>query len=124
MGERLLSHLSPANASKYGVKPEGEGVIDGQHTLYLILDAERQSQGENLMPPFVQAGPIEVLAASPCEVVVEGGAAEVYNRRRGTPGARRAIRRRSRGCGLRRGKAFRPAQNGGSTEVGNERFGA
>ncbi len=73
MGKRLLSHLSPANASKYGVKLEGEGVIDGQHTLYLILDAERQSQVENFMQPFAQAGPIEVLAASPCEAVVERG---------------------------------------------------
>jgi len=48
-------------------------VIDGQHTLYLILDAERQSQVENFMQPFAQAGPIEVLAASPCEAVVERG---------------------------------------------------
>jgi hypothetical protein len=71
MGSMLLSHLSPANASKFGVDIRGDAVLDGQHTFVLILEADRQGQIEDFMQPFKQAGPVEIYPASECETVVE-----------------------------------------------------
>ncbi len=71
MGEFLLNHLSKRNASKYGISIHGEGVLDGKHTLYLILEAEDPATVEQFMQPFKQAGSVEVWPANTCETVVE-----------------------------------------------------
>lgn len=71
MGAMLLTHLSPSNASKFGVQIQGDAVLDGQHTLVLILEADQKSQVESFMQPFMQAGAVEISPASTCEVVVE-----------------------------------------------------
>jgi hypothetical protein len=71
MGSMLLSHINPANARNYGVELHGDAVLDGQHTFVLIVDAEEKVQVENFMQPFSQAGPVEIVPASSCEVVVE-----------------------------------------------------
>lgn len=71
MGNMLLSHLSPSNASKFGVGIRGDAVLDGQHTFVLILEANSQEQVEAFMGPFKQAGPVEISPASACETVVE-----------------------------------------------------
>lgn len=70
MGSMLLYHLSEPSASQHGVKIHGEGVVDGQHTLFLIMEAERREQVEQYMQPFMQAGSVEVWPASRCEAVV------------------------------------------------------
>jgi hypothetical protein len=70
-GAMLLQHLSPANALKYGIDIHGDAVLDGKHTLVLVLDAQDKSQVEAFMQPFSQAGPVEVFPASHCEAVVE-----------------------------------------------------
>jgi uncharacterized protein with GYD domain len=67
----LLTHLSPANARKFGISLHGDAVLDGQHTLVLILEAEEKNQVENFMQPFSMAGPVEIWPASECEAVVE-----------------------------------------------------
>jgi uncharacterized protein with GYD domain len=67
----LLAHLSAENTAKYGITIHGEGVINGGHTLYLILDAPDEASVQRFMQPFAQAGSVEVLPASPCEVVVQ-----------------------------------------------------
>ncbi|HUI28898.1 MAG TPA: DUF3303 family protein [Candidatus Acidoferrales bacterium] len=74
MGGMLLSHLSSRNAESYGVRIKGEGVINGKHTLYLIIEAPDEQQVKKFMEPFAMAGSVEVMSASPCEVVVERGA--------------------------------------------------
>lgn len=74
MAPMLLKHLSPSNAANYGIKIQGEAVINGAHTLYLIVEAPDQESVNRFMQPFAQAGSVEVLAASPCETVVERGA--------------------------------------------------
>jgi hypothetical protein len=71
MGAMLLAHLSPRNASKYGLTIHGDAVLDGQHTLVMIVDAPGQEQIENFMQPFKMAGPVEIAIASTCESVVE-----------------------------------------------------
>lgn len=74
MAPMLLQHLSPTNTASYGVKIQGEAVVNGAHTLYLILEAHDQGSVNRFMQPFAQAGTVEILPASPCEVVVERGA--------------------------------------------------
>jgi hypothetical protein len=73
MGQQLLVHLAPENGRRFGVTLEGDGVRDGQHTLYLIVEAATPAHVEDFMQPFRQAGAVEGLAAPPCEAVVERG---------------------------------------------------
>ncbi len=70
-GAMLLTHINPLNARKFGVDIHGDAVLDGQHTFVLIVEAEGPSQIENFMTPFKQAGSVEIVPASTCEVVVE-----------------------------------------------------
>lgn len=71
MGQMLLQHLSKANARKFGIELHGEAVLDGQHTLVLILEAEQKEYVEQFMAPFAQAGSVEIIPASACEAVIE-----------------------------------------------------
>ncbi len=71
MGQMLLQHLSKANARKFGIELHGEAVLDGQHTLVLILEADQEESVEQFMTPFRQAGSVEIVPASLCEAVVE-----------------------------------------------------
>jgi hypothetical protein len=70
MGAMLLAHVSQANAQKYGIDIHGEAVVDGGHTFHLILDAPDGGRVNEFMAPFEQVGTVDVLPASPCEVVV------------------------------------------------------
>lgn len=71
MGSMLLQHLSPAQAQRFGIQIHGDAVLDGAHTLVLILEAEDQEKVEEYLQPFQQAGVVEIFTASPCERVVE-----------------------------------------------------
>lgn len=71
MGPMLLRHMSPQNAATFGVGIQGEAVLDGKHTFYLILSAEDASKIQAFMAPFAQAGSVEVWPASTCEQVVQ-----------------------------------------------------
>ena len=70
MGQMLLEHLTKANARKYGIDLLGDAVLDGQHTLVLIAEAEDPQYLRDYMQPFAQAGTVEITAASTCEAVV------------------------------------------------------
>ena len=71
MGQMLLQHLTKTNARKFGVDLIGDAVLDGQHTLVLIAEAEEKEYLQNYMQPFAQAGSVDIVAASTCEAVVE-----------------------------------------------------
>ena len=73
MGPMLLTYLSGESAGEYGVKINSEAVVDGAHTLYLIVEAADKGQVEKFMEPFTRVGSVEILPASVCEVVVERG---------------------------------------------------
>ncbi len=73
MGQMLLSHLSRMNARKYGVDLQGEAVLDGQHTLMLIMQAKDKDSVEKFMQPFTMAGSVDITTASSCEAVVGRG---------------------------------------------------
>jgi len=60
MGQMLLDHLGAASAQKHGVTIHGEAVLDGQHTFYLIAEADDRSRLEEFLQPFAMAGSVEV----------------------------------------------------------------
>jgi hypothetical protein len=70
MGAMLLTHLSRMNAQKFGINLQSEAVLDGQHTLVLILEAKDKASIEKYMQPFAMAGSVEISPASECEAVV------------------------------------------------------
>jgi uncharacterized protein with GYD domain len=69
----LLQHVSKPNAAQYGINILAEAVVEGQHTLQLILEANNTQKVEAFMAPFAQMGSVDVLPANPCEVVVSRG---------------------------------------------------
>jgi hypothetical protein len=76
MGQMLLDHLGAANAQRHGVTIQGEAVLDGQHTLYLIAEADDQKRLEAFLQPFAMAGSVEVWPASHCAAMVARGGCE------------------------------------------------
>lgn len=73
MGGMLLTYLSPENSEKFGIDIKSEAVINGKHTLYLILESESEEQIKKFMEPFAQNGSVEIMPASMCEIVVDRG---------------------------------------------------
>ena len=39
MGAMLLNYLSRPNVSRHGVEIHGEAVVQGEHTMYMIVEA-------------------------------------------------------------------------------------
>ncbi len=70
-GAMLLTHINRLNARKFGVDIQSDAVLDGQHTFVLIVESDSPANIENFMQPFKQAGSVEIIPASTCEVVVE-----------------------------------------------------
>jgi hypothetical protein len=70
IGPMLSQHVSSTNAEQHGLNLHGEAVIDGGHTLYLIVDAPQKETVDRFMAPFSQMGSVEVMPASSCEAVV------------------------------------------------------
>lgn len=73
----LLAHLSPDSAAAYGITMHGHAVVDDQHTLYLIAEADDQDAVQRFAAPFAQAGTVDVLPSSLCEAVVARGGCAV-----------------------------------------------
>jgi hypothetical protein len=76
MGQMLLAHLSPVNARKFGIDIQSDAVLDNQHTMVLILEADNLQSIDQFMQPFKMAGSVEVWPASTCEVVVDRAGCE------------------------------------------------
>lgn len=62
-----------AAAPEAGVRILAEAVVDGEHELNLIVEADDANTVERFMSPFGQMGRVTVRPASPCERVVERG---------------------------------------------------
>jgi hypothetical protein len=76
MGAMLLNHLSRSNVRQHGVEIQGEAIVQGEHTLYLIAKAHDESRLREFMRPFQMAGSLEIYSASTCtRVVASGGCA-------------------------------------------------
>jgi hypothetical protein len=70
MGTMLLQHISPANARNFGINIHGEAVVNGEHTFYVIADAQSTEEVNQFMAPFTGVGIVEVMPASLCEEIV------------------------------------------------------
>src|SRR6516165_6627504 len=64
LGAALLNYLSRPNVVKHGVKIQGEAVVRGEHTMFMIAEAEDETGLSALMAPFRQAGSVDVFPAS------------------------------------------------------------
>src|SRR4051794_14173611 len=73
MGARLLNHLSQPNVRKFGVQIHGEAVVQGEHTMFLIVEAVDEVGLRAFMQPFETAGSLDIYPASTCVRVVASG---------------------------------------------------
>ena len=72
-GAMLLNHLSRPNVRRHGVQIQGEAVVHGEHTLYMIVEAADESGVREFMQPFEMAGSLDIYPASTCARVVASG---------------------------------------------------
>ena len=76
IGATLLNHLSRPNVRRHGLEIQGEAVVQGEHTLYVIVQADDESHVREFMQPFQTAGSLDIYPASTCaRVVASGGCA-------------------------------------------------
>ena len=76
MGASLLNHLSRPNVRKFGLHIQGEAVVHGEHTMYMIVEADDEDRLRELMQPFQMAGSLDIYPASTCvRTVASGGCA-------------------------------------------------
>ena len=69
-----MNHLSRPNVRQHGVEIRGEAVVQGEHTLYLIVEADDEGRLREFMQPFQTAGSLDIYPASTCARVVASGA--------------------------------------------------
>ena len=73
IGAGLLNYLSRPNVSKHGVRIHGEAVVRGEHTMFLIVEADDRERLLEFMEPFHSAGSVDIYPASTCAGVVASG---------------------------------------------------
>jgi hypothetical protein len=71
MAAGLLAIIS--GAGNHDIKIHGDAVTDGQHHLYLIVEAADVEAVRSYLAPFAQMGSLSVAPASHCEQVVARG---------------------------------------------------
>jgi DMSO/TMAO reductase YedYZ molybdopterin-dependent catalytic subunit len=76
MGASLLNHLSRPNVRRFGLQIHGEAVVQGEHTMYMIVEAADEGLLRAFLQPFQMAGSVDIYPASTCvRVVASGGCA-------------------------------------------------
>ncbi len=79
MGASLLNHLSRPNVRKFGLQIQGEAVVQGEHTMYMIVEAVDEDRLREFMQPFQMAGSLDIYPASTCvRTVASGGCAAPF----------------------------------------------
>ncbi len=73
LGALLLNHLSRPSARRYGVEIKGEAVVEGDHVMYMIVEAGGADQVRRFVQPFAEAGTVDVYPASTCVRAVASG---------------------------------------------------
>jgi DMSO/TMAO reductase YedYZ molybdopterin-dependent catalytic subunit len=73
MGATLLNYLSRPNVRKHGITIQGEAVLRGEHTLYMIVESNDEAGVREFMRPFALAGEVDVYPAATCAGVVSNG---------------------------------------------------
>jgi DMSO/TMAO reductase YedYZ molybdopterin-dependent catalytic subunit len=72
-GANLLNYLSRPNVRQQGVEIKGEAIVEGEHTLYMIVESGDETQVREFLQPFAMAGSVDVYPASTCARVVASG---------------------------------------------------
>jgi DMSO/TMAO reductase YedYZ molybdopterin-dependent catalytic subunit len=72
-GASLLNYLSRPNVRQQGVEIKGEAVVQGEHTLYMIVESSDENLVRQFMQPFAMAGSVDIYPASTCAGVVASG---------------------------------------------------
>ena len=86
MGASLLNHLSRPNVRKFGLQIQGEAVVQGEHTMYMIVEAVDEDRLREFMQPFQQAGSLDIYPASTCvRTVASGGCGAALPASAGVP---------------------------------------
>ena len=73
MGANLLNYLSRPSVRKHGVEIQGEAVVRGEHTMYMIVESNDEALVREFMQPFAMAGTVDVYPAATCAGVVSNG---------------------------------------------------
>jgi len=73
IGATLLNYLSRPNVRKYGIEIQGEAIVRGEHTMYMIVESADEERVREFMKPFAMAGNVDVYPASTCAGVVSNG---------------------------------------------------
>src|SRR5215813_3898002 len=73
IGAQLLNHLSRPNVRKHGIVIQGEAVVRGEHTVYMIVESSDEARVREFMQPFAMAGSLDVYPAATCAGVVASG---------------------------------------------------
>src|SRR5438128_1994293 len=60
MGAMLLNYLSRPNVRQHGITIQGEAVVRGEHTLYMIVESSDEERVRAFMSPFAEAGTVDV----------------------------------------------------------------
>jgi DMSO/TMAO reductase YedYZ molybdopterin-dependent catalytic subunit len=76
-GAMLLNHLSRPNVARFGLKIQGEAVVKGEHSMYVIVEAGDERQLQKFLAPFEDAGVVEIYPASTCSGAVAAGGCTV-----------------------------------------------
>lgn len=69
MVRQLANHVTQANADRFGVKILADWVLETEHTVILVLEADSPEKVTNFALPFLQAGGITVKAGQTCDQV-------------------------------------------------------
>jgi DMSO/TMAO reductase YedYZ molybdopterin-dependent catalytic subunit len=72
-GATLLNYLSRPSVRQHGIEIQGEAVVQGEHTLYMIVESEDEDRVRRFMQPFTTAGSVDIYPASTCAGVVASG---------------------------------------------------
>jgi DMSO/TMAO reductase YedYZ molybdopterin-dependent catalytic subunit len=76
-GAALLNHLSRPSARRSGVEIRAEAIVEGEHSLYMIVESESHERVRDYMDLFRVAGEVDIHPASTCaRAVAAGGCAE------------------------------------------------
>lgn len=73
MGAMLLNHMSRPNVRQHGIDIQSEAIIEGEHTLYMILESSDEDHVTEFMKPFAMVGSVNVYPASTCVRAVASG---------------------------------------------------
>ena len=72
MVQQLAAHVSPENAGNFGIKVLADSVLQGEHALLLVLEAESQETIERFVQPFRGVGSVTVKPNLTCGQVAAG----------------------------------------------------